>query len=179
MGSGLLVCLGSPPDKGGIGIWVETPSFGGGGGGVAFAFGVKSSSLLFSSLSFHISSNARFGDALVRFRVGREGIGDVVDTNDGGSDSEAGTSSEVGEGWYVDEGDAYCWEREGDDERGRISSLLKRAVSKRVSPGAAGGSANGRGRWCRAPKPSIQPRAPSPPQFREGVIVTSLVTVYS
>lgn len=64
-------------------------------------------------------------------------------------------------------------------EEGRGSSLLKRAVSNSVSPGAAGGSVNGGGSLCRAPKPSTQPRAPLPPQFRDGVMVTSRVTAYS
>ena len=99
MGSGLLVCLGSPPDKGGTGRWVETPSFGGGGGGVAFALGAKSSSLLFSSLSFQYSSNALFGEMLLRFREGREGTGDdVLYLNGDGSDSEAGIRSEAEDG---------------------------------------------------------------------------------
>ena len=61
----------------------------------------------------------------------------------------------------------------------RASSLLKRAVSKSVSPGAAGGSVNGGGNLCRAPNPSTQPNAPLPPQFRDGVMVTRRVTAYS
>lgn len=64
-------------------------------------------------------------------------------------------------------------------EEGRGSSLLKRAVSKSVSPGAAGGSVKGSGRRCSAPNPSTQPRAPLPPQFRDGVMVTRRVTAYS
>ncbi len=64
-------------------------------------------------------------------------------------------------------------------EEGRPSSLLKRAVSKRVSPGAAGGSVRGRGRRCSAPNPRTHPSAPFPPQLRDGVIVTSLVSEYS
>lgn len=52
-------------------------------------------------------------------------------------------------------------------------------VSKRVSPGPAGGSSRGAGRRCSAPKPRTQPRRPWPPQLREGVMVTGRVTLYS
>ena len=64
-------------------------------------------------------------------------------------------------------------------EVGLASSLLNRAVSNNVSPGAAGGSVKGTGRRCNAPNPSTQPSAPFPPQLRDGVIVTILVTAYS
>jgi hypothetical protein len=43
-------------------------------------------------------------------------------------------------------------------------SCDRRADSKRVSPGAWGGSWSGAGRRWRAPKPRTQPRAPDPPQ---------------
>lgn len=62
---------------------------------------------------------------------------------------------------------------------GLFSSLLKRAVSKRVSPGACVGSVKGAGTRCKTPNPRTQPIAPSPPQLRDGVIVTVRVTSYS
>lgn len=51
--------------------------------------------------------------------------------------------------------------------------------SKRVSPGAWGGSSSEAGMRCRAPKPRMQPSAPVPPQLREGVRVIRRVTLYS
>lgn len=66
-----------------------------------------------------------------------------------------------------------------DEERGRFSSKEALSVENRVSPGAWGGSSRGAGIRCRAPKPRTQPRAPSPPQPRDGVMVTGRVTLYS
>lgn len=66
-----------------------------------------------------------------------------------------------------------------DDEMGRFSSKEAESVEKRVSPGPWGGSSRGAGMRWRAPKPRTQPRAPSPPQPRAGVMVTGRVTLYS
>jgi hypothetical protein len=66
----------------------------------------------------------------------------------------------------------------GEVEKGRFSSKELEAA-KMVSPGAEGGSSSEAGMRCRAPKPSVQPKAPWPPQLRDGVISTGLVTSYS
>ena len=66
----------------------------------------------------------------------------------------------------------------GDTDSGRFSSKELEAANI-VSPGADGGSSNGAGILCSAPKPRVQPSAPWPPQFLEGVISTGRVTLYS
>ena len=131
------------------------PILGGGGGGVALAAGAKSSSLLFCSLSLKYSSKALLGEIPYRcFRPGRDMGGEVTAeaVKGGGTDIAAGTRNSeepwMGAGWYM----SLFGEKGRDcDDAGRVSSSLKRAVSKSVSPGAAGGSVKGRGRWCRAP----------------------------
>lgn len=153
----------------------------------AFAAGTRSSSLLFCSPSLKYSSKARLGESgSLVFLAERGGAGKAVVRGGGGGEAmEAGTRRseegcrEMGWAWRgvrvserVEKG-CECV------EEGRGSSLLKRAVSNSVSPGAAGGSVNGNGSLCRAPKPSTQPRAPLPPQFRDGVMVTRRVTAYS
>jgi len=65
------------------------------------------------------------------------------------------------------------------EDVGRFSSKEAESWEKSVSPGACGGSSRGAGIRWRAPKPSTQPSAPSPPQLRVGVMVTGLVTLYS
>jgi hypothetical protein len=68
-----------------------------------------------------------------------------------------------------------------EDEIGRFSSKDVGALSveKSVSPGACGGSSSDAGMRWSAPNPRTQPRAPSPPQLRVGVMVTGRVTLYS
>lgn len=66
-------------------------------------------------------------------------------------------------------------EKGGAGETPRFSSKLLDAANM-VSPGADGGSSRGGGMRWRAPKPSVQPRAPWPPQLRVGVISTGRAT---
>lgn len=69
---------------------------------------------------------------------------------------------------------------EEEEVNGRFSSKeLPWSVAKSVSPGPWGGSSRGAGMRWRAPNPSTHPRAPSPPQPREGVMVSGRVTLYS
>lgn len=129
------------------------------------------------------SSKAELGDTaflgFLAFIGGPEAV-DGIGAAGGGDDSDAGTSKSVDFDcdvvWYNDVPDGYAL-RLADE--GLTSSLLKRAVSNNVSPGPAGGSVKGTGRRCKAPKPNTQPRAPVPPQLRDGVIVTKRVTAYS
>lgn len=62
---------------------------------------------------------------------------------------------------------------------GRSLSWERRADSKSVSPGPCGGSSSEAGMRWSAPKPRMQPRAPVPPQVRDGWMVTRRVTLYS
>ena len=117
---------------------------------MALAAGAKSSSLLFCSLSLKYSSKALIGETPCRcFRPGRDMGGEVTAgaVKGGGTDIVAGTRNSeepwMGAGRYM----SLFGEKGRDcDDAGRASSLLKRAVSKSVSPGAAGGSVKGRGR---------------------------------
>ena len=70
---------------------------------------------------------------------------------------------------------------ETSEIKGRFSSndVASLLAANKVSPGAAGGSSKDAGMRWRAPKPSTQPNAPSPPQLRVGVMVTGRVTLYS
>lgn len=65
----------------------------------------------------------------------------------------------------------------GGNSVGLFSS--REVLSNIVSPGACTGSSRGAGIRWRAPKPSVQPSSPWPPQLGEGVMVTGRVTLYS
>ena len=159
------------------------PSFGGGGGGVAFAAGAKSSSLLFCSPSLKYSSKALLGEMAWRLPLApRGGAGGAALNFGGGGGAVMAAGMRKSDGSCAGGGSlaVLLIGKDGDcAEASLLSSLLKRAVSNSVSPGAAGGSVKGGGRRCNAPNPRTQPSAPSPPQLRDGVIVTILVTAYS
>jgi hypothetical protein len=65
----------------------------------------------------------------------------------------------------------------GGNSVGPFSS--REVLSNIVSPGACIGSSRGAGIRWRAPKPSVQPNSPWPPQLGEGVMVTGRVMLYS
>lgn len=174
---------GSSTWTSGSGVFIGGgPPIFGGGGGTFFVTGAKSSSWDFCTPSLKYSSKAEFGETAFRGFLAVLGgpEADGIGAAGGGDDRDAGTSKSVDLDcevlWYSEVPDGYAL-RLADD--GLPSSLLKRAVSNKVSPGPAGGSVNGTGRRCRAPKPNTQPRAPVPPQLRDGVIVTRRVTAYS
>ena len=153
---------------------------GGGGGAGDFDVGTKSSSKLFCSPSLKYSSNATPG--LITFFALLLPFGGPLPLDGGGR----GGADVIDAGMitFADSPGACVFvlypKASLYGDTGLPPSPLILTPSNSASPGpATGPSVSGAASLCSAPNPNTHPNAPSPPQLRLGVMVTSLVIPYS